>query len=122
MGSPRVSWRAKADFAAYGGQLLFPPLLLGALAGALTGGRRGLAAALLGLYGAAAAALAWDALRWDAAADEHRPGVGERAVRSLRAAAFGAVWLAAVPAALWRLATRRGAVLYDKMTREGVRS
>jgi 1,2-diacylglycerol 3-beta-glucosyltransferase len=122
VGSPLVSWRAKGDFLAYGGQLLFPPLFLGALAGAVAGGRRGLAAVLLALYGAAAAALAWDALRWETAADGHGLGVGERAVRAARAAVFGAVWLAAVPAALWRLATRRGAVVYDKMSRHGVRS
>ena len=124
--SPRVKVRAKLDFVAYAGQLLAPPLLLGALAGALAGGRRALASVLVALYAAAAAGLAWDALRWESAAGDRGarrpPGAGERASRSLRAVAFGCVWLAAVPAGLWRLATRRGPVAYDKMTREGVRS
>ena len=37
----------------------------------------------------------------------------------MRLALFGAVWLAAVPAALWRLATRSGPVAYDKMAHDG---
>jgi hypothetical protein len=120
--SRQVGARATLDFVAYVGQLLAPPLLLGALAGALAGGRRALAFVLVALYAGAASGLAWDALRW-----ETLPGGGpmrprERAARAVRAAVFGCVWLAAVPAALWRLATRCGPVAYDKMSRDGVRS
>lgn len=74
---------------------------------------------LVGSYAAVTAGLGFDALRW-----ETRPGgammsTGERAMRAGRLALFGAVWLAAVPAALWRLATRLGPVTYDKMAHAG---
>ena len=117
--SARPTPRAKLDFATYGGQLLAPPLLGGALAGAVVRRRWGTAALLVGGYAAAGAGLAWDALRWETAADGGPLRARERSGRALRAALFGGVWLAAVPAALWRLATRRGSVVYDKMTHSG---
>ncbi|HYU49298.1 MAG TPA: hypothetical protein VEO91_05120, partial [Candidatus Limnocylindria bacterium] len=40
----------------------------------------------------------------------------ERGWRAVRAAAFGGIWLVAVPAALWRVGTRRGRLQYDKMS------
>ncbi len=113
--SRRLGLRAKVDFAAYGGQIAAPPLILGAVAGAVRRSRPGTATALVAAYAGVAGALAWDALRWETApTGDPLPG-GERRARAARAAAFGSLWLAAVPAAMWRLAARRGAVVYDKM-------
>ena len=112
---------ARLDFAAYAGQLAAPPLIVGALLGAVGRGRLGVAATLLAAYGGVAGALGFDALRWETRPDGSALGVGERLFRAARVAAFGTIWLAAVPAAMWRLATRRGAVLYDKMDHDGGR-
>ena len=113
--SPRLSPAARLDFAAYAGQLAMPPVILGSLIGGLRRGRVGLPRRLLTLYVVAAAGLGWDALRWEHDEAGQPLPVGERARRAVRAAAFGAIWLAAVPVALWRLAMRDGAVQYDKM-------
>jgi 1,2-diacylglycerol 3-beta-glucosyltransferase len=122
LASRRVSAQAKLDFGAYAGQLLAPPVLAGLVAGSVAAGRGRLAVLAAGGYAAAAGGLAWDALRWEAGADGGPLAAGERARRAVRQVLFGGLWLAAVPAALWRLATRRGPVRYDKMTREGIRS
>ncbi len=113
--SPHLSRDARLDFAAYAGQLALPPVLLGTALGALAGRPRALV--LVGAsYTGLAAALAWDALRWERRADGRRLSPLERLRRTARAVAFGLIWVAAVPAALWRLATREGPVRYDKMT------
>jgi 1,2-diacylglycerol 3-beta-glucosyltransferase len=117
----RLPLAARLDFAAYAGQLVAPPLILGALAGAVRSGRLAAAASLLGAYAAVAGILGFDALRWEANPDGSTLGVGDRLRRAARVAIFGAIWLAAVPAGMWRLATRRGAVLYDKMDHDGGR-
>jgi 1,2-diacylglycerol 3-beta-glucosyltransferase len=119
--SRRLPLAARLDFAAYVGQLVAPPLILGALGGALRSGRVWAAAALVGAYAGVAAILGFDALRWESDGHGTRIGVGERVGRAGRVALFGAIWLAAVPAGMWRLATRRGAVLYDKMDHDGGR-
>jgi 1,2-diacylglycerol 3-beta-glucosyltransferase len=119
LASPAPAPAAKLDFLAYAGQLVAPPLVVGAVAGAVVRGRPGTAAALLGAYGLTGGALSWDSLRWERAADGGPLRPAERARRAVRAAAFGGIWLAAVPAALWRLATRRGALTYDKMEHDG---
>jgi hypothetical protein len=115
LSSPRVSPIAKLDFAAYVGQLALGPVILGALARAWRTGRGGFARRLLATYALVAAGLAYDALRWET----DRGGApllrSERLRRAARTALFGGVWLAAVPAAMWRLAMREGAVVYDKM-------
>jgi hypothetical protein len=77
-----------------------------------------MALALVGTYVAAGGVLAFDALRWDATLEGPLP-LADRLVRAVRAALFGFVWLGAVPAAMWRLATRRGHVRYDKMAHAG---
>jgi hypothetical protein len=117
--SERLPLGARLDFAAYAGQLLIPSLIVGAVARAVLTGRARAAALLLGSYAAVTAALGFDALRWETHPDGSALSLSERAVRALRLALFGAVWLAAVPAALWRLATRQGAVAYDKMAHAG---
>ena len=117
--SERLSTVAKLDFAAYVAQLGAPPLMLGALAGALATGRNRAALALLAAYGSAAAGLGFDALRWETRPDGSPLSIAERLRRSLRLALFGTVWLAAVPAALWRVGSRRGPVIYDKMAHHG---
>jgi hypothetical protein len=119
LASHRLSIGARLDFAAYGGQLLAPPLIIGAALGSLGSGSSGSALALVGTYLAAGGILAFDALRWDVAADGRPLPIVDRLARSIRAAAFSVVWLAAVPGALWRLGTRRGRVRYDKMPHEG---
>ena len=119
--SDRLAIGARLDFAGYVGQLITPPLILGAIAGALRAGRTGTAAGLIAAYGGVAGALGFDALRWEATASGGSLPVGERVRRAVRVSLFGAIWLAAVPAGMWRLATRRGAVLYDKMDHDGGR-
>ncbi|MEW5991421.1 MAG: glycosyltransferase family 2 protein [Chloroflexota bacterium] len=119
MRSPRLSVRARADFAAYGAQLMAPPLILGAATAGVATGRAGTALALVATYLAAGGILAFDALRWEAGVDGSPLPIGERLGRSLRAAVFGAVWLGAIPGAMWRLGTRRGHVRYDKMPHAG---
>ncbi len=106
---------AKADFAAYTGQLLLPPYVAGVVVGSLLRDRPAPAARLLGAYAAAGFALGWTALAW-----ETDPGGGpltraERARRAVRVTLFGGLWLAAVPAALWRLATSADPFRYEKM-------
>jgi hypothetical protein len=117
--SPRLAARARLDFAAYGGQLLAPPLIIGAAVGALGTGNPAAAAALIGTYLAAGGALAFDALRWETGRDGGPLSFGARLGRATRAALFSAIWLGAVPGALVRLATRRGRVRYDKMPHAG---
>jgi len=117
--SDRLSTAAKADFALYVAQLAAPPVIAGTLVGGVVGARWNLAVRLLGLYAGTAAALGFDALRWERGADGQPLRVEERAFRAVRLAAFGCVWLAAVPAALWRLATHRGAITYHKMAHQG---
>ena len=122
MASPRLGARAKADFAIYAGQLLVPPIILGAVARSWRNARGGLARRLLASYALVASGLAFDALRWES----DRGGAPllrtERLRRAARAALFGCVWLAAIPAALWRLALREGPMTYEKMDHSGVRS
>jgi hypothetical protein len=120
LSSRRLPARARFDFAAYGAQLLAPPLIIGATVGAIGSGSSGAALALVGTYLAAGGVLAFDALRWESTAEGASLPVLERLGRSVRAALFGAVWLGAVPGALWRLATRRGRVRYDKMAHAGL--
>ena len=117
--SPRLSVRARLDFAAYAAQLAAPPVMAGVALGSLLRGTAMPALAAGSVYATAGTVLAWDALRWEVRADGSALGPMERASRALRAAAFGTIWLAAVPAALWRLATRRGRVHYDKMAHGG---
>ncbi|MFL5681427.1 MAG: glycosyltransferase, partial [Chloroflexota bacterium] len=117
--SDRLSTTAKADFAVYAAQLAAPPVIAGALARGAVAGRWRVGALLLAAYAATAAALGFDALRWEHTVDGSPLSTGERAGRAARLAAFGVVWLAAVPAALWRLASRRGAMTYHKMAHDG---
>jgi glycosyl transferase family 2 len=117
--SERLPLGARLDFAAYAGQLTIPPFILGALTRALLTGRARAAALLLGSYAAVTAGLGFDALRWETHPDGSPLTVRQRAERAGRLALFGAIWLGAVPAALWRLATRRGVVTYDKMVHVG---
>jgi hypothetical protein len=115
LGSPWVTPRAKLDFAAYIGQLALPPVILGAVVRAWRTGRGRGARAILGAYALVAAGLTYDALRWETDSGGAPLLRTVRLRRALRAAAFGCMWLAAVPAAMWRLAMREGPVAYDKM-------
>jgi glycosyltransferase involved in cell wall biosynthesis len=115
MRSDRMSIGARLDFAAYAGQLLVPAFLLGAVGGGLRRGRPGPSLVLVGSYLAGGGVLAFDALRWDAAATGLPIGLGERTRRAARVACFSGLWLGAVPQALWRVAIRRGPVRYEKM-------
>ncbi|HEY0444585.1 MAG TPA: glycosyltransferase family 2 protein [Candidatus Limnocylindrales bacterium] len=119
LGSERLALPAKLDFATYVGQIAAPPVLLGALTRAAVTWRWKGAAALVAAYAIVAGGLGFDALRWEHDAAGRPLAVSERLWRAGRLAAFGGVWIAAVPAAMWRLASRRGAVAYDKMPHEG---
>jgi 1,2-diacylglycerol 3-beta-glucosyltransferase len=118
--SPHLSPLAKLDFVGYAGQLAFAPFAAGVLAGALRRGRPGPAVALFGSYALAAGALAWASLGWETDAAGLALEPAERVRRAGRVTAFGAIWLAAVPAALWRLATRKGSMAYEKMSHGAV--
>jgi hypothetical protein len=117
--SRRLPFVARLDFAAYGVQLVAPTLVLGATAGAVLTGSPAMAAALVATYLGAGGVLAFDALRWEREPGGARMGLGARVFRSIRAALFSAIWLGAVPGALWRLAARRGDVRYVKMVHLG---
>jgi 1,2-diacylglycerol 3-beta-glucosyltransferase len=117
--SPFVGLRARLDFTVYAGQLAVPPTIVGALVAAVIRRRPGAAVALVGTYLAAGGALAYDSLRWETGPDGGPLPPAERARRALRVGLFSGVWLAAIPAAMWRLATRRGAVGYEKMAHVG---
>jgi hypothetical protein len=119
MASPRLPVRAKVDFATYAGQLTVPSLGLGVAAAAVGAGRRGEAAALVGGYLAAGAVLAWDSLRWERDSDGLPLVARVRARRTLRAALFNGIWLAAVPRALVNLVLHAGPIRYVKMDHEG---
>ncbi|MDP9481649.1 MAG: glycosyltransferase family 2 protein, partial [Chloroflexota bacterium] len=119
LNSPALGSSARLDFALYAGQLAIPSVILGSLAGALVRRSPGPAGALLGAYLATGGALAWDSLRWEADSRGTPLPPSERAARSVRVALFNGIWLGAIPAALWRLATRRGRVSYEKMTHVG---
>lgn len=117
--SPALRPSARLDFAVYAGQLVMPSVILGALAGGLLGRRPGPGLAFVGAYLAVGGALVWDGLRWETTADGGPLPPRERAERSIRVALFNGIWLGAIPAALWRLATRRGRVGYEKMPHVG---
>ena len=117
--SPRLSVAARLDFLAYASQLAMPSTILGSLAGALLRRRPGPALFILGAYLATGGALAWDGLRWETDAAGGPLAPADRLRRAARVAAFNAIWLGAIPAALWRLATRQGSVGYEKMAHRG---
>ncbi len=117
--SRRLSPAARLDFAAYTGQLLVPSLLLGAAIGGVRRRRPAVLVAMLGTFFAASGILAFDALRWETDGDGRPLSPVVRGKRAVRVSVFGGLWLFAVPAALWRLATRTGAVRYDKMVHQG---
>jgi len=117
--SRRLSLAARADFVAYAGQLAIPPAILGTLLGAAIARRPAPAAVILGTYLVAGGALAWDGLRWENDASGAPLGFDERTRRAVQVALFSGIWLAAIPGALWRLATRRGSVGYHKMPHRG---
>jgi hypothetical protein len=117
--SPWLSVGAKLDFATYAGQLAVPALGLGVAAAAVGAGRRGEVAAQAGGYLAAGTVLAWDSLRWERSSDGSPLTASVRARRTLRAALFNGIWLAAVPRALADLAFRGGPIRYVKMVHEG---
>lgn len=119
VGSRDLSPGARLDFALYTGQLAMAPLILGAIAGAVLRRRPVPALAMVGAYLAAGTALAWDGLRWESGQDGAPLPGDERARRAVRVGLFNAIWLAAIPGAMWRLGTRRGIVGYDKMAHTG---
>jgi len=110
---------SRLDFAAYAGQLFAPPILLGALAVGAAGRRPQAGVSLFAGYFAFLATLLFDALRWESGASGRSLAVPDRLRRSILGALFSSVWLAAVPVSMWRLATRRGPVGYDKMPHVG---
>jgi 1,2-diacylglycerol 3-beta-glucosyltransferase len=114
MRSRRLSLRARLDFLAYALQPLAAPLIDGALIGGAWSGQLAAPTVLVGGYLGAAGILAWVGLGREAAVDGVALAAGARLRRSIGGALFGMLWLAAIPTAMWRLSTRRGAVRYEK--------
>ncbi|HEU4673993.1 MAG TPA: glycosyltransferase family 2 protein [Candidatus Limnocylindrales bacterium] len=114
--SERLGPIARADFAAYAGQLALPPYVIGVVVGSLLRDRPGPALRLVGAYAVAGLGLGWAALGWETDPAGDPLPVADRARRAVRVTLFGGLWLAAVPAALWRLATAKGPVRYEKMS------
>lgn len=98
--SPRASRTARLDLALYAGQLVLPPLILGALLRPLGGGRPGSAMALMAVYIAAGTSLAWRAIGQLQPPDH----AARRMVRALAVGLFSTHWLVVVPVALVRIA------------------
>ena len=117
LGSARLDFRARWDFAAYGAQLAAPSLILGAIGGAVAFRNPAFPIGLIGSYLVAGGVLAFDALRWESDPSGKPLGVVDRIARSVRVAMFSVGWLLAVNGALWRLAVRRGTVRFDKTAR-----
>ena len=117
--SGHLGWYARADFATYAGQLAIAPVILGAIGGGFLRRRPAPAVILVGTYLAVGSILAWDGLRWEIDAGGEPVPPGPRARRALRVGLFDAIWLGAIPGAMWRLATRRGSVGYEKMPHVG---
>ena len=132
LGSRRLTMAAKVDLAAYAGQALLPPVVLGAVVGGVRLRRPGPALLLVSAYVAGAVALAWNAVGSAAAepdsADEGfaHPAAAEttsspsqsafdrRSVRATLGGLFATQWLVAVPVALARIALRPGRVVFDR--------
>jgi 1,2-diacylglycerol 3-beta-glucosyltransferase len=117
LASPLLPLRAKLDFASYVLQVAAAPVIVGAIAGAISTGRVASTALLLAGYLASSALLAWVGLGREAAVDGATLGSVARANGALRASLFGFLWLAAIPAAFARLAGRRGALTFAKTAR-----
>jgi hypothetical protein len=117
--SSRLPVQARIDFAAYAAQLAAPPVALGVVVGSVARRDPRPALGIGGLYAVAGTILAWDALRWETDGEGRALDPSDRAARAVRAAGFGTIWMAGVPAALWRVASRRGRVRYDKMEHRG---
>jgi 1,2-diacylglycerol 3-beta-glucosyltransferase len=115
LNSPHIAPAAKVDFAGYVAQLALPTVIAGALLRSWRTGRGGASRVLLGVYAIVAMGLTYDALRWETDTGGAPLLRTERLRRAVIGAVFGVLWLAAVPAALWRLAVREGPVGYDKM-------
>ena len=119
LSSPRLDFRARWDFVAYAAQLAAPPLILGAIGGAVAFRNPGFPIALVASYLVAGGILAFDALRWETDRSGTPLRLADRLTRSGRVAMFSLGWLLAVNGALWRLAVRRGTVRFDKTARAG---
>jgi 1,2-diacylglycerol 3-beta-glucosyltransferase len=117
--SPALAPAARLDFALYAGQLAVPPIVLGAVAGAVILRRPWATVGLLGAYLAFGTGLAWEALHLEPASADTPLDQAERLRRAVAVGLFNAIWLAAVPGALIRLATRRGPIEYAKMAHVG---
>lgn len=116
LASRRAPRAARLDLALYAGQLVLPPLVVGAALRALVRGRAGPVGALVGAYVGAGSLLAWQATgRLQRTVDP-----GPRAVRALAVGAFSAQWLVAVPVGLARIAFGPGTVTFaptrDRLT------
>ena len=118
--SPALGPYARLDFAAYAGQLVHP-------AGhPRDAGRRRRPRPVWRPRRSSSGPTSRRAARWPGTRCAGRRGPtgsrsqpAERVRRSVRVGLFNAVWLAAIPAALLRLATRRGRVGYAKMAHVG---
>ena len=112
--SRRLSRMARLDFALYGAQLLAPPIVAGIVVGAVVDRRARQAAFALAGCAVVGLVLAYDALDWEMDADGAPLDRRSRTIRAAAVTTFEGLWMLVVPAALWRLATRRGSPRFAK--------
>ena len=112
--SPLLPLRAKLDFAAYVGQLVAAPLILGTFAAAARTGQVLASATFIGGYLAAGGLLAWVGLGREASLDGAALSPARRFASATQAALFSALWLAAITGAFVRLIVRRGPLTFAK--------
>jgi hypothetical protein len=117
--SPRITSAARLDYVLYAAQLLLPGAILGAWLGVDRHRRPGAGVALVVAYEVFQGMIAWEGLG-DAAYWQTPDGRQEaaspsrRAIRSVRAALFHAIWVFTIPRAAWSIATRRAPLAFSK--------
>lgn len=133
LASRSLPFVAKIDLAIYSGQAVLPPIVLGAALGGLRRRRPGAPLILVGLYIAVGSVLAWAGsddppavepvrahpLGPDSGVRPRSPVAPGRVMRAGLGGVFATHWLVAVPAALARIAFRRGAPTFER-TRDRV--
>lgn len=126
LASRHLPLAAKLDLAAYAGQALLPPMIVGTAAGGLRRRRLRVPLALVAAYGSAPVMLTLAAPRHGVAIDpealpsglraddEVTPLLARKPIRAGLAGLLSIQWLLAVPVALMRITLRPGRTSFDR--------